>query len=140
MDEPERHHALAAPCKSCPYRRDVPSGVWAEQEYKKLAAYDGEIAEQAMKGAMSLFLCHQRNSALCSGWLACHGPENLLAMRLHHAHVEPSTFDYSTDVLVFTSGAEAAAHGTRDIDEPGTPARRAMNRLARKLASAGERE
>lgn len=128
------HHALAAPCKSCPYRQDVPSGVWAENEYEKLPAYDGEIVEQVMKGATGLFLCHQQNSALCSGWLTCHGPENLLAIRLHLEHVEAEVFDYKTDVPLFASGAEAAAHGVRDIEEPSEAAHRTMNRLLRKRA------
>lgn len=133
MTDFKKHHALPAPCKSCPYREDVPSGVWAELEYKKLPAYDGEIAEQAIKGATSLFLCHQRNNALCSGWLACHGPDNLLAMRLHYTRVDASAFDYTTKIPVFASGEQAAAHGMRDIDEPGIPARRVMKRLTTKL-------
>ena len=29
-----------SPCGSCPYRQDVPSGVWAASEYEKLPAYD----------------------------------------------------------------------------------------------------
>lgn len=24
------------PCETCPYRRDVPSGVWSADEYRKL--------------------------------------------------------------------------------------------------------
>lgn len=126
------HHALSAPCKSCPYRQDVPSGIWTEDEYEKLPKYDGEIVTQAMKGATGLFLCHQRNNALCSGWLACHGPDNLLALRLNHAKVDPSVFNYETDVPVFSSGAEAADHGLREIDQPSTAAHRTMERLIRK--------
>lgn len=132
----ERHHALAAPCKSCPYRQDVPSAVWAAEEYEKLPAYDGEIAAQVVKGAFGLFLCHQRNNALCSGWLACHGPDNLLAMRLHHANVDPATFEYETDVPVFSSGEEAATHGMRDIAEPSAAAHRVMGRLVRMFGTS----
>jgi hypothetical protein len=128
-DEP--HHALTAPCKSCPYRKDVPSGVWAEHEYEKLPAYDGEAVEQVINGATALFLCHQRNNALCSGWLGCHGPDNLIALRLHYQHVQPEVFDYETDVPLFTSGAEAAAHGMCDIETPTEAAHRTMNRLLR---------
>jgi hypothetical protein len=128
----ELHHALAAPCKSCPYRKDVPSGVWAANEYEKLPSFDGEIVEQLMKGGTGLFLCHQKNNSLCSGWLGCHGPDNLVAMRLHHQYVKPETFDYTTDVPLFTSGAEAAAHGMRDIEKPSDAAHRTMGRLLRK--------
>lgn len=126
------HHALAAPCKSCPYRQDVPSGVWAENEYVKLPDYDGEIVEQLMKGATGLFLCHQQNNALCSGWLGCHGPTDLLAMRLHHEKVEEACFDYETDVPLFASGKEAAEHGLRDIEAPSEAAERVMGRLMKK--------
>lgn len=127
----DKHHALEAPCKSCPYRRDVPSGVWAASEYEKLPKYDGEMVEQLMNGATGLFLCHQRNNALCGGWLACHGSQNLLAMAIGSHLVEPETFDYQTDVPVFSSGAEACAHGLRNIEEPDDDAVRVINRLER---------
>lgn len=131
MKEAKPHHALAAPCKLCPYRRDVPSGVWAEEEYEKLAKYDGEIIEQFKKGATGLFLCHQHNNALCSGWLGCHGPAELLAMRLHHERVQPEAYDDETDVPLFSSGAEAAAHGMREIEEPSRAACRTIDRLTK---------
>jgi hypothetical protein len=129
-DEP--HHALAAPCKSCPYRKDVASGVWEAHEYEKLKAYDGEILDQALNGATGLFLCHQKNNALCSGWLACHGPVELLAMRLHSRLVQPETFQYETDVPVFASGAEAAEHGMKDIEAPSEKAFKTMAQVERK--------
>lgn len=126
------HHALKVPCKSCPYRKDVPSSVWDASEYKKLPSYDGEIIEQVMGGGFGLFLCHQQNNALCSGWLGCHGPENLLAMRMHGHLCEPETFDYGTDVPLFSSGAEAAAHGMRDIEQPSEDAGKTIERIVRK--------
>lgn len=128
----EIHHALEAPCVSCPYRKDVPSGVWAAEEYQKLPQYDGEIMDQLQNGGHALFLCHQMNNALCSGWLGCHGPTNLLAMRLMSEKVELNTFDYTTDIPLFASGAEAAAHGMRDIDTPNAPAQRIVARIQRK--------
>lgn len=126
------HHALKVPCKSCPYRRDVPSGVWAPEEYTKLPRFDGEIIEQLVSGGTGLFLCHQQNNALCSGWLGCHGPENLLALRLHSDQVEPEVFDYETSTPLFSSGTEAAEHGLRKIEEPDEDAERVMRRLAKK--------
>lgn len=128
----EKHGVLAAPCKSCPYRKDVPSGVWGAEEYEKLAAYDGEIIEQVMKGATSLFLCHQKNNCLCSGWLACHGPDNLVAMRLHYSLVKPEAYEYETSVPLFSSGAEAAEHGMRELEQVGKAAKRVMAQITRK--------
>lgn len=68
------------PCGTCPYRRDVPSGVWAAEEYDKLPGYDGDVPDQLRAGAMGLFMCHQRDGCLCGGWLMAHGPDNLLAL------------------------------------------------------------
>lgn len=32
--------ARREPCSACPYRVDVPAGVWAREEYDKLDPYD----------------------------------------------------------------------------------------------------
>lgn len=124
---------MKAPCKSCPYRQDVPSGVWADEEYEKLPGYDGEIIDQLNAGATSLFMCHQKDGNLCAGWLATHGTDNLLALRLHHPEVKDEVWGYESPVPVFSSGAEAAAHGMAEIDQPGPRAKRTINRLVRKL-------
>lgn len=123
--------AAKAPCKSCPYRRDVQSGVWAPEEYDKLPTYDGEIIDQLVGGAAGLFMCHQQDGCLCAGWLATHGPENLLALRMNA--VDASAWDYVSPVSVFASGREACDHGRRDIQDPTAQARRTINRLVRKL-------
>lgn len=113
------------PCQSCPYRRDVPSGVWSTQEYAKLPTYDGETWEQNVR----LFQCHQNGAdseraRLCGGWVGCHGGEELLALRMAVAGNKMTIEDaqaamrYSTSVPLFTSGAEAAAHGVRDLENP----------------------
>lgn len=112
---PPKAHSV--PCGSCPYRRDVPSGIWEQEEYDKLLDYDGETWEQSIKA----FWCHQYDGTLCSGWLACHIPNQLLALRLPGT-CDPSVFDYKTDVPVFASGAEAREHGMRDINNPGPAA------------------
>lgn len=130
-DTPKGDTCAPRPCASCPYRKDAPSGLWAEHEYDKLPEYDGEIIHQAARGAFGTFMCHQRDGRLCAGWVASHGPENLLALRLDR-HVDPSVFDYTTDVPVFKSGAEARDHGLRDIDKPGAKARRLMDKLEEK--------
>lgn len=115
-----------APCGSCPYRRDVPSGIWQQHEYDKLPEYDGETWEQSPH----LFLCHQRDGHLCGGWLACHDPRELLALRISPVH--PDTFNYKTDVPVFSTGAEAREHGIREIENPGPQACKMMRGLVRK--------
>lgn len=112
------------PCGSCPYRRDVPSGIWEKHEYDKLPAYDGETWEQDT----ALFLCHQRDGCLCAGWLACHGP-GVLALRLHAREVDPSVLTYETSVPVFASGAQAREHGIRDIAQPSEKAKRMVHGL-----------
>lgn len=115
------------PCGSCPYRRDVPSGIWAKHEYDKLPEYDGQTWEQQ---SVAIFMCHQNDGHLCGGWLACHDPAELLALRI--TRVDPSTYAYETDVPVFASGAEARAHGLRDLAEPGDKATKMMEGLLRK--------
>jgi hypothetical protein len=119
------------PCASCPYRQDAPSGLWAEHEYDKLLAYDGEIIDQLQKGALGTFLCHQRDGHLCAGWVAAHGPHELLALRFDR-EVAPEVFSYKTDVPVFSSGAEAREHGLRDMENPGPKACRLMDKLVEK--------
>jgi hypothetical protein len=116
----------ASPCSSCPYRRDVASGIWAESEYDKLPDYDGETWEQSQK----LFMCHQLDGNLCAGWLACHGADDLLALRLHR--VDPSAYDYRSPVSVFTSGREARDHGLAQIAEPDDRAIRIITKLNRR--------
>lgn len=124
--------APAVPCGSCPYRRDVPSGIWAKHEYDKLPLYDGETWEQTWQ----VFMCHQRDGNLCGGWLACHGPQELLALRVPNEKIDPAVFDYKTDVPVFSSGAEAREHGIKDIDDPGPKAVKMVDGLTR-LKSGG---
>lgn len=122
--------APKAPCKSCPYRRDVPAGIWAESEYDKLERYDGEPFTQI--DGLSLFMCHQKSGELCGGWLGCHGPHELLALRLHADEVDPTVFDYTTSVPLFESGAAAAEHGMSGIEEPDDLAIRTIDRIAEK--------
>lgn len=122
------------PCESCPYRRDVPSGVWSEEEYRKLPGYDGEMHSQHMQ----MFQCHQ-NSAdsdkvrLCAGWVACHGAENLLALRIGVATGQidfAEVAGYTTHVPLFESGEEACEHGVEDIDWPSPEAQALVEKIS----------
>lgn len=128
------------PCESCPYRRDAPSGVWAAAEYVKLLAYDLDTAFQPKL----LFLCHQNiaegdRARLCAGWVGCHGGE-LLALRLAGVSGEMSdadlraSFDYRSPVSLFDSGAAAAEHGVKNIENPDSAALAAMDKIQARRA------
>ena len=128
----------ARPCGSCPYRRDVPSGVWHASEYRKLPAYDNDTMGQPPH----LFLCHQQDGRVCAGWAGCHDGAHLLALRvaamsgtLTDDDLE-ATINYVSPVPLFGSGAEAAAHGLTDVDQPDERACRTIDTLTRKRARA----
>ncbi|MFH8257899.1 DUF6283 family protein [Streptomyces roseolus] len=89
-----------------------------------------------------LFICHQHSgeddqSRVCGGWAGCHDGDQLLALRVALAQgqitVETAEAirDYTSPVPLFESGAEAAAHGLRDISNPGSAARRTMSKIVR---------
>jgi hypothetical protein len=130
-------------CSTCPYRRDVPAGVWAASEYVKLAGYDGDTSCQPV----GVFQCHQGGrgrpgARVCAGWAAVHGRQEggraLLALRLGvvfgtlSARVVEAILSYRTTVPLFTSGAEAAEHGMARIGDPGADARQAMGKIMRR--------
>ena len=120
------------PCASCPYRRDVPSGVWAESEYEKLRGYDGSIQEQAEAEAFGVFNCHQGDGQVCAGWAGCHDMSNNLAVRLaaRGRNIAP-LLEYTTTVPLFSSGNEAADHGEADIGHPSEDAMDTADKIAR---------
>lgn len=118
------------PCAFCPYRRDVPSGVWATEEYDVLRRFDGDIADQAAAGAVRPFACHASPECLCAGWVGHRDPTDLLALRIGVCHdLDPSVMDYRTDVPLWESGAAAADHGQADIDNPDDRAAAAVRKL-----------
>lgn len=121
------------PCASCPYRRDVPSGIWITEEYDKLPGYDGSTYDQACANAIHPFLCHQRTNELCGGWVGCHDMQHNLSIRIASDVDVESVLDYTSPIPLFRSGAEAAAHGKREVDDPGPAAQRMIKILARKL-------
>lgn len=126
-----------SPCSSCPYRRDVPSGVWAANEYEKLIEYDAPMPFQPT----ARFDCHQRDGKLCAGWVASHGAHNLFALRLLaiHDRLDPIVYNYETDTPVFKSGTQAAQHGMKRISNPPRKAHALIRRLKGKIAhNSGE--
>lgn len=125
----------ANPCGTCPYRRDVPSGVWSAEEYEKLPDYDRSTGDQPP----AVFLCHQQNGRLCAGWAGCHDMADSLGLRVAAAlgSISPeavdATLDFKTSVPLFSSGAEAAEHGLADIANPSSAACRKIDLLSERL-------
>ena len=119
------------PCPTCPYRRDVPSGIWAPEEYAKLPLYDLTTGEQAEAGAVAPFHCHSTPDKLCAGWVGCHDMEENLALRIHHSSIDPAVYDYQCPVPLFDSGADAAEHGMRDLENPGPEAKAKAEKLTK---------
>lgn len=128
------------PCASCPYRCDAPSAIWAADEYVKLPAYDRPTAEQPPQP----FKCHQTTaedtaSRLCGGWVGCHG-DDLLALRLAAMTGRlaggdlAATMTWESPVELFASGAEAAAHGMRDMIAPSAAAQAAGMKIRARRA------
>jgi hypothetical protein len=121
------------PCGSCPYRCDVPSGVWDSSEYEKLPAYDAETALQPA----AMFYCHQQDGRLCAGYVAVHDMDHSLALRLAAITGQLSPEEvlavcaYSTDVPLHPSGAAAAQHGLADVESPSEEACRVVAKVER---------
>lgn len=119
------------PCGSCPYRRDVPSGIWDEEEYDKLPKYDLPTGDQPP----NVFMCHQQDGRMCAGWAACHDMEESMGLRLAVmiGSVDDATLDevrdYTTNVPLFPTGAEAKAHGMADIKRPTREQRKTIAKL-----------
>lgn len=119
------------PCASCPYRKNVPSGVWDESEYQKLPAYDGDIPEQS---SLNVFMCHQQDGCACSGWLGHREyPTDMLAVRLglRNGSLDDSCANYTTEVELFGSGQEAADHGRAEIHSPGSDAQKVITKIVK---------
>jgi hypothetical protein len=117
------------PCSTCPYRKDVPSGVWSFDTYEILRPYDEPTFAQPFKP----FGCHTTPDFYCHGWAVVHtsrGNEfdlvSLRMARLGYPDIpEPA-------VPLFASGNEAADHGQRDLDNPSAESRAAVDKLLRK--------
>lgn len=131
------------PCPTCPYRCDVPSGIWAAEEYAKLPAYD----EPTFAQPASVFLCHQLGRTetaprACAGWAGCHDGDELLALRMGVADgrltvdTALAIRDYVSPVPLFASGAAAAEHGMAEVEGPGPRAETAIAKLTRARRAA----
>jgi len=115
------------PCEFCPYRRDVPSGIWDVTEYAKLPPYDLPTGEQPF----GIFMCHVDPDQACTGWVDVGFKQphdrDLLALRFNPIE----TPDFEFPVETFDTHTDAAVHGLRDIRSPKPAAQRAMVKLGR---------
>jgi hypothetical protein len=107
------------------YALGVPPGY----ENNKLGSYDGGAAAQATAGAFKAFFCHTKDGHLCAGRVGCHDMHENLAIRMHSGVDYDAVLNCRPPVPLFASGAEAAAHGKRDIANPGPAARRKIGQL-----------
>ena len=119
----------SAPCSACPYRKDVPSGVWQYHEYQKLREYD----EPTFAQPFAWFACHATPDHACNGWAVVHsnrGHEfDLVALRIRGIYPDQIP-DAATEM--FASGNEAADHGQADIEDPTEDAVAVQERLLKK--------
>lgn len=119
------------PCESCPYRRDVPSGIWALEEYDKLRDFDDPMGPRMLH----LFQCHQQDAEsdaarLCGGWTGVHGPDSIrLRLAVARGEMPATVLEYESPVDLFASGNEAADHGQAEIRAPSAAAERLIGKI-----------
>lgn len=134
----EVREPAARPCGSCPYRTDTPSGVWERREYEKLPRFDGETWEQDP----SIFMCHQQDGRLCAGWVGCHDMLNSFGLRVATAmghitqEVADACINYTTDVGLYATGAEACEAGLREVEAPSSSAVKTIQKLTKRGRAA----
>lgn len=136
-----------SPCASCPYRKDVPSGVWAKSEYVKLPGYDDGPQGQT---EFAPFLCHHSPAIgeeyACRGWLSVHCQSAAVRLLMYTELVTEEQVFAKPTVPLFASGAEAAEHGMREIRRPSEAAiamadkLRLMRKKARRVARRKSRK
>lgn len=79
----------------------------------------------------AIFLCHQQDDNLCAGWVACHGPRNLMGVLVGviGGRIDPAIYDYETSVPLYESGHEAARHGIANVNPD---AQQVIDKITRK--------
>ena len=122
-------HLNAHPCDTCPYRKDTPSGIWHESEYKKLPKWDDPTA------FAGIFHCHNQTESrqtVCRGWMEVHH-ENLQVrltiatlIDFHERNEKPTT------VPLHESGEAAMKAGIKRINNPSCKAKSKVEKLLRK--------
>lgn len=115
-------------CDTCPYRRDTPSGIWSEEEYRKLAKFDEpSIGPLGLPddNLFSTFHCHQENATgkptACRGWVWTHGDTVGFRMAMFNGLIDPSDPNMPQEDeshIYYDTGVEACEAGMVDIEEP----------------------
>jgi len=75
-ERPETPTLPAVPCATCPYRRDVPVGVWHATNFERLLRADRDPIFGGTFG------CHLNDGTLCRGWLLDQRARDLPSIRL----------------------------------------------------------
>lgn len=125
-----------APCTTCPYRRDTPTGIWDRSEYEKLPAYDNR---EFGATPVATFHCHQEKEigkpTVCRGWLSVH--PDCLAVRLARCsglitREQMAEIPIKPDPALYSSGTQAFREGIKGIKRPGKKARVAIEKLTKR--------
>ena len=131
----ERIHCPKSPCASCPYRKDVQSGLWAAEEYDKLPVFDKDYLDDGTP-VLQQFLCHQTNvvghKLMCRGWVATHREGIAVRLAMIEGTLDPDEVYQDCPVPLFASGAEACEHGLREIEKPSLRAKKKVAALLKR--------
>jgi len=95
-----------SPCKTCPFRRDVPLMYWVRDEYEMLQ----ESERQSIRPLGILFGCHKyRNQpntcqVVCAGWLEDQKRRNVPSIHLRmalagHSPADPEVVKRAIDTV-----------------------------------------
>lgn len=109
-----RHQARHKPCEQCPWRMDVPTGVFPAEAFRASAptAYDA---------AMPTFACHMSGAekpATCAGFLLRHAAHNLgVRLSLHGQRVDLDRISHGGCPVYPDYREMAVANGVARDDE-----------------------
>lgn len=120
------------PCGSCPYRKDVPAGVWHPEEYTKLSGFTPKDPRSVP--AMGTFLCHnheEKDRVLCRGWTFVERESPAVKLLVYLGRVEPDDVCQTPRTPLFETGQEAALHGLSGVKKPTKAARRLQDKITR---------
>lgn len=132
-------HVAKSPCASCPYRRDVPSGIWHRDEYEKLREYDRDGSDGQIP-PIAVFHCHKeldtKVPTVCRGWLTVHSESIAVRFAQITGLIDPMAIYAKVKEKLYRSGNEAADAGEKGIKRPS----RAARSMAEKLLRNGKRK
>jgi hypothetical protein len=108
------HRVRAEPCAECPFRMDVPTGVFPPDAFR-------ESAPTAYDAALSTFGCHMSKMsapATCAGFLKLHSENNLMVrMSLLSGRIDLTAVSDGGYPLYATYREMAVANGV-PADDP----------------------